>query len=108
MATRIYVSYRRDDMQGDAFAAKYGAADVFMDPRDHSGCQVFDKVTADELARNRPKWMKLLSARMATGDQNLRRAELPPRSKHDLIVIPVLIDRARQPSLRWRQTSFYH
>lgn len=110
MAGKIFINYRRDDVKADALgiykalAAKYGTAGVFMDVRDLSGGQVFDKVIADELAQSDvlvavigPNWMNLLSARMAAGNKDLMREEIATALERNLIVIQVLIDSAPPP-----------
>jgi hypothetical protein len=111
VARKIFISYRRDDVKADArgiydrLAPKYGANGVFMDVRDLSGGQIFDKVIADALAQSDvllaiigPNWMNLLSARMAAGGKDLMREEIATALKRNLFVIPVLIERSPLPA----------
>ena len=44
-----------------------------------------------------PNWMNLLSARMAAGGKDLMREEIATALGRNLIVIPILIDRALPP-----------
>ena len=110
MPRKIFISYRRDDVRAEALriydklAAKYRPAGVFMDVRDLSAGQVFNKVIASALDRSDvllaiigPNWAKLLSARMAAGASDLVRKEISSALEQSNIIIPVLIDETPLP-----------
>jgi hypothetical protein len=68
VAGKIFINYRRDDVKADArdiyktLAAKYGPAGVFMDVRDLSPGQVFDKVIVDGITERRTRSEQMPSA----------------------------------------------
>jgi aspartyl protease family protein len=109
MPGRIFISYRRDDVFGDArgirdgLATKFGRANVFMDVDSLLPGQRFD----EELARALdacdvmlvvigPRWSELLAARMVHGEQDYVRREIAEALRRRIVVIPVRVGREGQ------------
>jgi hypothetical protein len=113
MAGKVFISYRRDDVAGDArgiherLVAKFGRANVFMDVGDLLAGQRFDKELEKELetcdvliAVIGPRWMDLLASRMQGDERDYVRAEIAAALKRGIVVIPVLVGQeGRMPSL---------
>ena len=102
MAGKIFVSYRRDDVPGDArgvrdaLAGHFGQSKVFMDIDNLLVGQRFDQElsraldTCDVLiAIMGPRWMELLKQRDASGERDFVREEIAAAIARDMIVIPV-------------------
>jgi formylglycine-generating enzyme required for sulfatase activity len=104
MPGKIFVSYRRDDVAGDArgihdgLAAKFGASSVFMDVDNLFAGQRFDKeleqalATCDVLiAVIGPRWMELLAAKIKSGERDYVREEIAAALQREIVVIPVRV-----------------
>jgi TIR domain len=109
MPARIFISYRRDDVAGDArgirdgLAARFGRGSVFMDVDDLLAGQRFDEELAKALdacnvliAVIGPRWMDLLRAKMSSGELDYVRAEIAEALRRRIAVIPVHVGRAGQ------------
>ena len=113
MAGKIFVSYRRDDVAGDArgirdaLTAKLGKAHVFMDVDNLLAGQRFDRKLDEALeacdvliAVIGPRWMDLLAARTSGGARDYVRAEIAAALKRGIVVIPVRVGQeGRMPPL---------
>jgi TIR domain len=106
MVERIFISYRRDDDPNgaarvrDALAAKFGTANVFMDVDNLVAGQRFDEELAKALAQCDvliavvgARWMELLKARSASGENDYVRQEIAEALRRKLLVIPVRVGR---------------
>ena len=106
MPGKIFISYRRDDVPGDArgvrdgLAAKFGKANVFMDVDNLLVGQRFDVELARALdacdmliAVIGPRWMDLLKERMASGERDYVREEIAAALARKITVIPVRVGR---------------
>lgn len=109
MPARIFISYRRDDVAGDArgirdgLAARFGRGSVFMDVDDLLAGQRFDEElpkaldTCDVLiAVIGPRWMDLLRARTASNEPDYVRAEIAEALRRRIVAIPVRVGREGQ------------
>jgi hypothetical protein len=89
MPGKIFVSYRRDDVPGDArgvrdaLAAKFGKSSMFMDVDNLFAGQRFDEQLAKALtacdvllAIIGPRWMELLKAKSANGERDYVHEEI--------------------------------
>ena len=106
MADKIFISYRRDDVPGDArelrngLTARFGRANVFMDIEDLLPGEIFDEKleatfgTCDVLiAVIGPRWLEQLKARAAGGGPDYVRQEIAWALARKIVVIPVLVGR---------------
>ncbi len=104
MPGKIFISYRRDDVAGDArglrdgLAAKFGQRNVFMDIDNLLPGQRFDRKLAEALsacdiliAVIGPRWMELLGAKTARGEPDYVRAEIGEALRRGIVVIPVRV-----------------
>ena len=109
MPARIFISYRRDDVAGDArgirdgLAARFGRGSVFMDVDDLLAGQRFDEELAKALdacdvliAVVGPRWMDLLRVKIASGELDYVRAEIDGALRRRIVVIPVRVGREGQ------------
>ncbi len=110
---KIFISYRRGDVPGDArgvhdrLARVFDKANVFMDVDRLLAGQRFDRELDKALTQCNvllavigPRWMELLSAHAREGDRDFVRDEIAAALKRDIVVIPVLIGRqGHMPSL---------
>jgi hypothetical protein len=109
MPGRIFISYRRDDVPGDArglrdgLAAKFGKSSIFMDVDNLLAGQRFDEELAKALASCDvflavigPRWMEQLAARTASGERDYVREEIAAALKRRIVVIPVRVGREGQ------------
>ena len=106
MPGKIFVSYRRDDVPGDArgvrdaLAARFGKASIFMDVDNLLAGQRFDDELAKALAACDvflaiigPRWMDLLKTKASGGDRDYVREEIAAALKRNIVVIPVRVGR---------------
>jgi formylglycine-generating enzyme required for sulfatase activity len=104
MPGKIFVSYRRDDVAGDArgifeqLAGKFGRGAVFMDVDNLLAGQRFDRELAKALdacdvliAVIGPRWMELLEARSRSGERDYVREEIAAALQRGIVVIPVRV-----------------
>jgi hypothetical protein len=110
---KIFISYRRDDVAGDArgirdaLAAKFGKSNVFMDVDDLLAGQRFDRELARALddcdvliAVIGRHWMEQLRAKTDSGERDYVREEIAAALRRDLVTIPVRVGlEGRLPSL---------
>jgi hypothetical protein len=109
MPARIFISYRRDDVAGDArgirdgLAARFGRGSVFMDVDDLLAGQRFDEELVKALdacdvliAVIGPRWKDLLQARMASGEPDYVREEIAEALRRRIVVVPVRVGREGQ------------
>ena len=113
MPGKIFISYRRDDVAGDArgirdaLAAKFGKSNVFMDVDDLLAGQRFDRELAKALndcevlvAVIGRHWMELLRTKTDGGERDYVREEIAAALRRAIAVIPVRAGREGQmPSL---------
>jgi TPR repeat protein len=113
MRGQIFISYRRDDVPGDArgirdeLARKLGKSNIFMDVDNLLAGQRFDRELENAVARCDvliaiigPRWMDLLSEKTRGGERDYVRDEIAAALKRGVIVIPVLVGKkARMPPL---------
>jgi TPR repeat protein len=118
LATRgkIFISYRRDDVPGDArgvcnrLERTFGKANVFMDVDRLLAGQRFDRELDKALSQCDvliavigPRWMESLSEHARGGERDFVHDEIAAALKRDIVVIPALIGReGRMPSLPQR------
>ncbi|MGE0629435.1 MAG: toll/interleukin-1 receptor domain-containing protein, partial [Hyphomicrobiaceae bacterium] len=89
MPGRIFISYRRDDVPGDArglrdgLSSRFGKSSIFMDVDNLLAGQRFDEELARALASCDvfiavigPRWMEQLKAREGTGERDYVREEI--------------------------------
>jgi len=108
--TRIFVSYRRDDVRDmaarirDHLVPTFGDVNVFMDVNKLIGGQRFDKELEKALSQTDVflaviglRWMELFKARLTSGEHDYVREEIAGALQRGIVVIPVLIDRAPLP-----------
>ena len=106
MAGKIFISYRRDDVPGDArgvrdsLTAKFGKSNVFMDIDNLLAGQRFDVELAKALdscdvlvAIIGPRWMDLLRQRTSGGDRDYVCEEIAAALRRNIVVIPVRVGR---------------
>jgi len=106
MPGKVFVSYRRDDVPGDArsirdaLAARFGKASIFMDVDNLLAGQRFDDELAKALAACDvflaiigPRWIDLLKTKASDGDQDYVREEIAAALKRKIVVIPVRVGR---------------
>jgi hypothetical protein len=114
VATAIFLSYRRDDAQGwaghlgEALAAAFGAAPVFLDLRSiPPGADFVDAIestlasAAVVLALVGPRWLSATGAdarRRLDAPDDLVRLELATALRRGVPVIPLLLGGARMPA----------
>jgi hypothetical protein len=110
---KIFISYRREDVPGDArgiydrVSRAFGAANVFMDVDKILAGQRFDRELNKALAKCDvliavigSRWMELLSDYAQRSKRDYVRDEIEAALKRDIIVIPVMIGReANMPPL---------
>ncbi len=110
MFGKLFVNYRRDDAAAsaarlrDRLVTAFGAGYVFMDVDNLLVGQRFDreldKVLAEAdvfLAVIGPKWMDLLRDRTGGDERDYVREEIASALKRGVMVIPVLVERAKLP-----------
>jgi tetratricopeptide (TPR) repeat protein len=118
LATRgkIFISYRRDDVPGDArgvcnrLERKFGKANVFMDVDRLVAGQRFDRELDKALSQCDvlvaiigPRWMESLAQHAHGSERDFVHDEIAAALKRDIVVIPALIGReGHMPSLRQR------
>jgi TPR repeat protein len=103
---KIFISYRRDDVPGDArgvrdrLTQKFGNANVFMDVDNLLAGQRFDRELEKALSQCDvliavigPRWMKLLSSHTRSGDRDYVHDEIAAALKRNITVIPTLVGR---------------
>jgi len=108
--TNVFISYRREDASGhagrlsDRLIARFGAARVFMDVQDILPGQNFEQAIEHTLAGCDtmlvvlgPRWLEILSARIASGEDFVRR-EIAVSLARGMTVIPVLVGGAKMPA----------
>jgi len=106
MPGKIFISYRRDDVPGDArsirdaLAARFGKASIFMDVDNLLAGQRFAEELAKALASCDvflaiigPRWMDLLKTKASSGDRDYVREEIAAALKREIAVIPVRVGR---------------
>jgi formylglycine-generating enzyme required for sulfatase activity len=106
MPGKIFISYRRDDVPGDArgvrdaLAARFGKASIFMDVDNLLAGQRFDEELAKALASCDvflaiigPRWMDLLATKTASGERDYVREEIAEALNRKIVVIPVRVGR---------------
>src|SRR5262245_21979989 len=106
MASKIFISYRRDDDPSaaarvrDGLAAAFGKASLFMDVDNLFAGQRFDEELAKALATCDvlivaigANWMDLLKARIASGERDYVREEIAEALRRKLVAIPVRVGR---------------
>jgi tetratricopeptide (TPR) repeat protein len=106
---KIFISYRRDDVPGDArgvrdaLAAEFGKSSIFMDVDNLLAGQRFDEELAKALAACDvlvaiigPRWMDLLKGKGASGERDYVREEIAQALKRRIVVIPVRVGREGQ------------
>jgi tetratricopeptide (TPR) repeat protein len=106
---KIFISYRRDDVPGDArgvrdaLAAKFGKSSIFMDVDNLLAGQRFDEELTKALldcdvlvAIMGPRWMDLLRAKSANAERDYVREEIARALRHRMVVIPVRVGREGQ------------
>jgi hypothetical protein len=106
MPGKIFVSYRRDDVPGDArgirdaLATRFGKTSIFMDVDNLFAGQRFGEELAKALASCDvflaiigPRWMDLLAAKTASGERDYVREEIAAALKREIVVIPVRVGR---------------
>ena len=117
MPGKIFISYRRDDVAGDArglrdgLAARFGQRNVFMDIDDLLPGQRFDQKLAEALsacdvliAVIGPRWLELLGAKTARREPDYVRAEIGEALRRGIVVIPVRVGLdGRMPELPRRE-----
>jgi hypothetical protein len=110
---KIFISYRRDDVSGDArsirdaLSTKFGADRVFMDIDNLLAGQRFDQELARALddcsvliAVIGPRWTAELVKRRNETERDFVREEIAAALKRDIVVVPVRVGQAGQmPSL---------
>ena len=113
MARKIFISYRRDDVPGDArgihdvLNRRFGKTRVFMDVDDLLAGQRFDRELDRALAQCDlliaiigPRWLDLLRAREQSGERDFVHDEIASALERGIIVIPVRVGREeRMPPL---------
>ncbi len=113
MPKRIFISYRRDDVPGDArgvrdaLAAKFGHNAIFMDIDNLLAGQRFDEELAKALGECDvlisiigPRWFALLKSKSASSERDFVREETAQALARKITVIPVRIGReGNMPSL---------
>jgi formylglycine-generating enzyme required for sulfatase activity len=105
MPGKIFISYRRDDVAGDArgirdaLIARFGPGNVFMDIHDLRAGQRFDRKLAEALSACEiliavvgPRWMELLQQARG-GEHDYVREEIAEALRRDIAVIPVRVGR---------------
>ncbi len=116
MRGKIFISYRRGDVAGDArgiravLERKFGKANVFMDVDNLLAGQRFDRELSKALSRCNvlvavigPRWMELLSEHARTGERDYVHDEIAAALKRDIVVIPALVgQKGRMPPLPQR------
>ena len=103
---RIFVSYRRDDVPGDArsirdrLARQLGRSHIFMDIDSLALGKRFDVGLESALAQSEillavigPRWMRGLSQNIKRGDRDFAREEIAAALRRGIRVIPLLIGR---------------
>ena len=117
MPGKIFISYRRDDVAGDArglrdgLAARFGQRNVFMDIDNLLPGQRFDRKLAEALSACNvliavigPRWLELLGAKTARGEPDYVRAEIGEALRRGIVVIPVRVGLdGRMPELPRRE-----
>lgn len=111
MVHRIFISYRRDDGAAsaarirDRLALEFGDENVFMDVDSLLAGQRFDRELEKALdkcdtfiAVIGPQWLTILQDRMQRQERDFVRDELGAALARELLVIPVLVDRATLPA----------
>jgi formylglycine-generating enzyme required for sulfatase activity len=106
MPGNIFISYRRDDVPGDArgirdaLATRFGKASIFMDVDNLLAGQRFEEELAKALASCDvflaiigPRWMDLLKTKASSGDRDYVREEIAAALKRKIVVIPVRVGR---------------
>lgn len=108
--TNLFISYRRDDAGGhagrlsDRMIARFGAERVFMDVQDIEPGQNFEQAIAQTLSKCDhllavigPRWVQILHARQASGEDFVRH-EIGVALSQGMTVIPVLVGGAKMPT----------
>jgi hypothetical protein len=112
MPRRIFISYRRDDVAGDArglrdaLSARFGGTALFMDVDDLKPGQRFDEKLAEALDQSSalivvigPRWMTLLNERSG-GKTDYVKQEIAAALQRRIPVVPVLIGHSgRMPAM---------
>jgi hypothetical protein len=106
MPDKIFISYRRDDVPGDArgvrdaLAARFGKASIFMDVDNLFAGQRFDEELGKALANCDvllaiigPRWMELLTTKAASRERDYVREEIAAALDRKIVVIPVRVGR---------------
>lgn len=104
MSGRIFISYRRSDVPGDArslhdrLSTKFGRANVFMDVDNLFAGQRFDQELGKALATCNvllvvigSRWMELLAEHMRGETRDYVREEIRAALSRKVIVVPVLM-----------------
>jgi TPR repeat protein len=113
---RIFISYRRGDVPGDArgvcdrLERRFGKANVFMDVDRLLAGQRFDRELDKALSQCDvliavigPRWMEILSKHVHSGERDFVHDEIAAALKRDIVVIPALIGQeGHMPSLPQR------
>ena len=111
MAGKIFINYRRDDASAsarniyDRLSHAFGKRSVFMDVDRLKPGQRFDEELDKALQKCDvfiavigPKWLTLLEDRGRSGQTDFVRIEIAKALARELLVIPVLVDKARLPT----------
>jgi formylglycine-generating enzyme required for sulfatase activity len=113
MPRKIFISYRRDDVAGDArglrdaLAARFGNKALFMDVDDLKPGQRFDEKLAEALDQSSalivvigPRWVSLLNERSDRKAADYVRKEIAAALQRRIPVVPVLIGHSgRMPAM---------
>jgi hypothetical protein len=104
MPGKIFISYRRKDVPGEAgrvhdeLARKFRKRSIFMDVNKLHAGQLFDEELAKALAASDvllaiigPRWMDLLKAKSASDKRDYVRVEIAQALKRQIVVIPVRV-----------------
>lgn len=110
MDGKIFVSYRRDDAAMDAralygrLADTFGSTDIFMDVDQLALGQRFDHQLARALEKSEvflaiigPRWLEALNERAASSGPDYVREEIAEALRRGILLIPILVGRARMP-----------
>jgi hypothetical protein len=113
MAKKIFISYRRDDVPGDArsiydgLTRRFGRSRVFMDVDDVLAGQRFDRELERALAQCDVliaviglRWAELLKDKEQSGERDFVHDEIASALERGIVVIPVRVGREeRMPPL---------
>jgi hypothetical protein len=110
MASKIFISYRRDDdaaavaaRVADRLASRFGKSNIFIDVDNLFAGQRFDEELAKALATCDvliaaigSHWMDLLKAKITSGERDYVREEIAAALQRRIVVIPTMMGREGQ------------